>query len=341
MDTRRFSTWPILLCLLGGLTMVGCGDDDDPPPTEDASTMDADTDSSVPGGAPTVNTTPANGDKGVKIDDPIVISFSEPMNTASVEGAYSSDSIPKDMISFVWSANNTVLTIDASEIMMYGDGGINGATFGYGFTIADTAEDAQGDNLAAPVTVSWDTARDITVTILGGTGIAENDEVGAATGTFFGNTADLNKLGQVQAGDGDNNEIYKAFVTMKLSPLPPAIVEVRSAVFKVEQNSADASAYTDLGDLMIQHIAPLTAAPMFTDYSGSPLAELLLSDDPTAGANEFRTADITDWVQKEVTDESANISLRIEFSPNGQDGDNTQETAVLQSRSITVNVLAE
>ncbi len=344
MELRRFGTWPMVLCLLLGLTVVGCGGDGDGDgggqSVTDTNSADAGADGAGVGAGPTVNTTPANGAKGVKIDAPVVISFSKPMNTASVEGAYTSDSLPKDQISVVWSANNTVATIDASALMKYGDGGINGGTFGYGFTIADTAEDADGNRLSAPVTVNWDTARDITVTITGGQGTPDKDEIGAATGTFYGNSEPLSKLAYVAAGDGDSNEIYIGFVTMALGSLPPAIVEVVSAEFKVEQNSATASVYKDLGKLMIQHVNPLTEAPKYTDYSGTARAEQVFSDDATAGAGQFRTAEVADWVKADLDAGAANISFRFAFVT-GQDGDNSAETAVLQDRALKVRVLAE
>jgi hypothetical protein len=81
-------------------------------------------------------------------------------------------------------------------------------------------------------------------------------------------------------------------------------------------------------------------APKYTDYSGQARAEQVLSDDATAGAGQFRTADVADWAQADLDAGAANISFRFAFEK-GQDGDNSAETAILQDRTLKVRVLAE
>lgn len=97
--------------------------------------------------APTVSsTTPTGGAAGVFLDAAVVIIFSEAMDTAAVEGAFS---MPPASGTYTWSLGNTVLTFTP---------GVNlSANTTYTVTIGTGATDAAGNPLASQYQFSFTT----------------------------------------------------------------------------------------------------------------------------------------------------------------------------------------
>lgn len=86
-----------------------------------------------------VSTLPANGDEELKLATVIVINFSEPMDQASVESAFS---IPGVTGSFSWNEDGDRMTFTPSILL--------GEDEGYQVTIWDTAQDRSGAPLENP-----------------------------------------------------------------------------------------------------------------------------------------------------------------------------------------------
>src|SRR5690606_11161156 len=85
---RRSLTTALLLAVAG----AGCGSVD----TDDDTNPDVDPDDTT---APAIaSTEPATGATGVRENEKIHVTFSEPMDQASVEAAYSSADLPADQV---------------------------------------------------------------------------------------------------------------------------------------------------------------------------------------------------------------------------------------------------
>jgi hypothetical protein len=102
--------------------------------------------------APTiVSIEPANGAVGVQKDTNIVVTFSQPMNTLETQAAYSSASPELDAanVTFNWSADQTVLTINPNGDLAYSTGShpILVSPIQYGFSISDLATDVEGKSM--------------------------------------------------------------------------------------------------------------------------------------------------------------------------------------------------
>src|SRR5690242_19957747 len=100
----------VVLSLVGCAHLVACGGGDDGEAGDRADAADP---------APTVTVSPSEGQQGVLVDQPLILTFSKPMNTASVEAAWSSSSLPAADLEFSWNTSSTILTVDASAVLAY------------------------------------------------------------------------------------------------------------------------------------------------------------------------------------------------------------------------------
>src|SRR5688572_29935209 len=75
-----------------------------------------------PSGPVVVSVSPEDGERGVRNDASIVLTFSEPMDRASTQAAYQSEVIPSNSVSFEWSEGDTVLSIVPSAPPAYASG---------------------------------------------------------------------------------------------------------------------------------------------------------------------------------------------------------------------------
>ncbi|MGE5553694.1 MAG: Ig-like domain-containing protein [Betaproteobacteria bacterium] len=90
-----------------------------------------------------LSTTPASGATGVYLDSALVLRFSEPMDRASVEAALRAE--PAVSFKFTWSGNNLIAAPDPAW----------SANRPYQVTLGTGARDVTGNQLAAPVTVTF------------------------------------------------------------------------------------------------------------------------------------------------------------------------------------------
>jgi hypothetical protein len=91
---------------------------------------------------------PGVGATGISVNTVIQITFSEPMNTALTQGAFSIN--PSVAGSFAWSSGDTVLTFTPGSALAY--------STVYTVTISTAAEDKEGENMASPYSWSFTTA---------------------------------------------------------------------------------------------------------------------------------------------------------------------------------------
>jgi hypothetical protein len=116
--------------------------------------------------APTIlSTAPANTEGGVRADAHIVVTFSEPMDAAATEAAFTSADLPPH--TFAWDAAGRVLTVTPSMSLEYATA--TDATTParqYTFAIGTGAADRAGNKLAQATSVTFATLRSFGAEIL-------------------------------------------------------------------------------------------------------------------------------------------------------------------------------
>jgi len=291
--------------------LVACGNVDmstDPDagsdPTGDATTPDA-------GGADTTApavaaVTPADGTAGVAADAVIVVEFTEPMDQASVEAAWTSTDLPAASVGFAWSAAGDTLTVTPAGPLTYAAGvGIDPAVVAariYAFEIAATATDLAGNPLAAAVTTSFTTKRRLRVDLA---------VIDALTRSMRGDGLVLS-TGAVNTVVGDTSADlqYKTFVGFTLPQLPAGAV-VELVTLSGSQAGATGSPYL-LGAVSARHVNTATIdAPAFT---APPLADAgVFSIDTTLGLHNLDvTARVIDDLANHVA-RGDRTQFRLEF----------------------------
>ena len=282
----RSLTTALLLAAAG----TGCADD----PAAGGPDIDPD-DTTAPA---VTSTQPAASASGVPENEKIHVTFSEPMDQASVEAAYTSTDLPAEQVTFAWNPAGTVLTITPASPLEYAEGtGTDPETVTpktYTITIGAGASDLAGNTLAAPMELSFATRRrllalfgldtDLTCVTLA------NDSY---TGT------------EIMVGDHMNGATYRSYLTFDLSTLP-ADAAIEKAQFQGRQHLTEGAPYS-MGPINVQHLTyPSTAvgtlnATLTMSVPGN------LSVDAT---QEIKTIEVT----SQVIDDVANRAARSDRS---------------------------
>ncbi len=202
-----------------------------------------------------VEVSPADGASGVANDANIVIRFSQPMDRASTEAAYQSESIPSGSVSFLWNEDDTELTIVPQAVLEYGVGSEPELAEArrQSYFISASAADAEGRRLSQPYEFSFSLLRQVSFTVFA---VQDRD----LSGSFRSN--DTYGSGQCARGEinmcvGDvrvagENEQYKGFVSFELSELPEAI-QALSATLSLEITGTAGNPFAGLGGLVLEH----------------------------------------------------------------------------------------
>ncbi|HKO49389.1 MAG TPA: Ig-like domain-containing protein, partial [Polyangiaceae bacterium] len=191
--------------------------------------------------------TPPHNTPGLLASTPIKITFSEAMDTTSVENAFSVSNVASSGLSFGWASASTVLTVTANAGWSYATGTSSAlAALKYTATLTAAAKDAQGTALGAPLSYVFSTRRRITHTIASETvgsystyGHAVGDDpfmCTSATGTTY-----VSKWTS-QASGGT----YYTFITFDVSALGAAGATntIESATFRSTQLAPTGAFYT-------------------------------------------------------------------------------------------------
>ncbi|MDX2023317.1 MAG: Ig-like domain-containing protein [Deltaproteobacteria bacterium] len=222
-----------------------------------------------PGVAPTAVVTPTTATK-VREKDSIVVTFSEEMNTQSVEAAFKVTTIGAATPIFKWTPDKTVLTIDPQ--FKYPTGSSTAVPKGsYAFTIGTGAKDANGEALAAPVSATYPLLyRRITVPRINFAQRDAQDRL-LAGNLIAGSSAEYTFLqAALQSGSTRND----GFVSFALPALPAGYV-LEQALF-VSEVEATAGSATGAGNFRIadtRFTPPLTSEVFKTTYV--PIGEIV------------------------------------------------------------------
>ncbi|HEX2882173.1 MAG TPA: Ig-like domain-containing protein, partial [Polyangiaceae bacterium] len=281
--------------------------------------------------APTLVATTPESDSPQRSDVTVSFQFSEPMDQASVEDAYSSLSFPKESISFAWNEAGDTVTLIPIEPFAYADGNAGGA-YGYGFSILETATDLAGNPLGQAATVSFSTFRRF---------VLEAELQGNLTGWV--STGGGSGLDHIYVGDTaiNDNTLY-GFVGFSLAGFPVEYEEIEIADLLFEQTAVNAG---------VAALGQLYANQTFhDDVSGFALSADMMASAPISdvGFNEvigdYRKASLIDIVIDDLANREARTDLnryRLMFTVATDEDGKQDRVDFSEAPTLTITYLAE
>jgi hypothetical protein len=203
-----------------------------------------------------VDSIPADGASGVLPDARLVLSFSAPMQRASVEAAYSSSDLPKSDVTFSWSDGDTVLHIQPNAALRSSAGtdATSVEAVGYAFEIAAGASDAAG-NALVPRSISFSMARAISQRL---SAVTHRDLTGNWRSDSTYGLADCERADTtVCMGDSPatGEPAYRGFMTFDLRQAPASLIAITAAELSCSIALVYGTPFTSLGALHIDHVA--------------------------------------------------------------------------------------
>ncbi len=182
--------------------------------------------------APSVTAaTPADGAVGVSKNDAVVLTFSEPMDTAATEAAFellAPDGTPLP-VSFSWEDEDRRLVATPAAPLAYSP---NASYLTYHYNLAATAKDPAGNPLAAAFAAGFSTMR-----LLGFQIESEAARDGAVTSDGVVDAAGASAF----LGDTDATNASRVFFSFPLDGLPAGTESVVSAELRLYAQSATGS----------------------------------------------------------------------------------------------------
>lgn len=246
-----------------------------------------------------VSSSPVNNAIGVERESNIVIKFSEPMDKASAQAAFSVTSPAfLNIGSFSWNAAGTIMTFNPSFIPSHN------TTIKW--TVSTAAKDSAGNTLAVSTSGQFRTLRIKTIKIystdsLDGT-VSNNGNV--QTGAF-----------DVFLGDLANNTYQREFLSFDMTSLPSNLIRLTAANLYSKQIFVGGNPYTDLGRVYVRSVdygSSLNANDFEKPTSGSAL----LSNN---GNITFKSANVFSMFKSDWTNRAAQANraqFRLSFNTN-------------------------
>jgi predicted small secreted protein len=256
-----------------------------------------------------VSASPADGATGVRGDVEVVFVFSEPMDTASVEGTLDAGDLGD--VTLRWNADGDTLTITPDAPLLYAEGtGTDLAAvtaLQYAVVIGTGALDLAGNPITAGHQTIFETLRHM-------------DAVFELDLALTGSVSPLDALAEgdtIGVGDTNDNVAYYGFFTFDLATLPPSAIEITAATFSTRQLGAIGFPYTVLGDrLKIEHLsfgaldnAAFNAAPRAALGDFAELDQVTIGHDVTVAAEDDRA-------QRAARTDRSQYRLRFEAATN-------------------------
>jgi hypothetical protein len=250
--------------------------------------------------------TPVNGaTKLTPTTDIIVITFSEPMNKASVQSAFvPSGAAP--VPTFSWNASATELTINPNLTYPAATDPA-AATTPFKFSVTTLAKDLAGNALAANVNWQFSLLREISQSFRYRGGGNFTDGVRAST--FVG------------AGDTSTDLATRGFLNYDISALPAGIVTFESATINTRLAGITGDPFGLFGNLLIQSVSyssvdqaafdapPLHDLGVFVAATGSNAVGDVVSKDVLVALKD-------DYANRTARDNASQYKLLFPGSPN-------------------------
>lgn len=314
---RRSMSAALLLAVTG----AGCA--------SDPAGMDPDIDPEDTTAPRVVDTVPAANQAGVPASEKIVVTFSEQMDPATVESAYSSSQLPLDKVSFEWNPGGTVLTIRPDAPLLYSEGTgtdpLAVPPLTYGITIGAGAADLAGNPLGTPMNLSFATKRRLVASF----GVDTTLTRVTVTISSLANT-------EIMIGDASTDATYRSYLTFDLSALPANSV-IEEAQFSARQLAAEGAPY-NMGPVNVHHITyndvinGVLSAAQATSLPGVFSADAIV---------ETKTIDVTSQVQDDVANRAqrnhrSQYRLQIDQAT---DGDGIVDRAIFAKNTFQMTAV--
>jgi hypothetical protein len=204
------------------------------------------------GTAPVISSVvPADGARGILPDADIVLTFSAPMDTRSVEAAYVSSELSAAKVSFAWSAGDTVLRVRPNAPLRVTSGvdlaKVNAAS--YVIDIGSAATNKAGLPLV-PKHFNFTVVRAITAELAA---VQDRDLTGnwRSDGTYGANYCERVDT-TICIGDGQG--FYQGLVTFPLNDLPSDVVSISAAELSSTVELIVGDPFEALGTLRVEHV---------------------------------------------------------------------------------------
>jgi hypothetical protein len=244
---------------------------------------------------------------GVLSDAVVTLTFSEAMDTRSVEQAYSSYDLPASAVSFRWSDGDTVLHITPNEPLTRATGASAATTFAtlYAFELGSSALDQDGSPLPA-FSSGFSVVREITQTLdpILDRGLTGNYREDDSYGTGECEEQDT----AVCVGDSSSgNSAYRGFLSFDLSAIPSAALDATAASLSLLITSEVGGPFTTLGSLGVERVSFDSIG--LTVFSASPLGAL----EPVTNQDDELSADVLAAVRTDFPGR-ARSQFRVRFS---------------------------
>lgn len=276
-----------------------------------------------------VSVYPAAGATGVRSDENIVITFSEPMDHATTEAAFESTELRPATLS--WNASSTVLTANPLANLVYAEGtDLSVTAREYTASLTSTAEDESGNRLADAFTWNFQTLRRITQAIP----VGWQNVLGVHSGTGAHNCNSPTTT--VSAGDNADDSGEYILVSVDISGLP-AGVTLESGTLSGDQTAIVGDPYA-LGTFYAY--ATNVFPPGTANWGTTPaLGNLVFSNNATL---ERKTVNVSSVLPQHYAERAQRNNLsqyRLQFDPLQSDGTDDVDQAVFRCGSFVLTAI--
>ena len=247
-----------------------------------------------------VSIDPAAGAVGVTKTAVIGIVFSEPMNTASVESAYSSDSegIKPGQVTFAWEDSDKKLVVTPAAELAYSP---NADFLTYSFAIGAGAQDKAGNSLATAASSSFSTMRSLYTQL-------EGEATLDGSVAVYGSA--VTDRDSAFAGEDDGGASSKAFFSFPLKDLPADAESIKWAELEVYT----VSAYDPDNDHCQLDLLDYGETLDGNDYSLSAIENMPIFPSKVAGWSRYG---LTGWVQQRFSADAEHFQVRFDYLGSG------------------------